>query len=199
MKKIIYVLCLFALSSCEKPQNKFIEKAELMPKITSTCSLNSLGKAECTFKNSGNVKGTSCEYVALLPKEGKKPIYIKLYKSVHQIIIASKNLLKVTNAELAPKKVDVASTILNDSFLLNATIMSLWSEKVIISSNEMCSGIVEAGDIRQVTNTIRFFDYTPAGFCDSYNGAGDWMEQCSFTTISRDDIFSMLKEELKKI
>lgn len=215
MKKLIIgSLCLLVLVACDKPEKKpekmpetkteqkMVQQPESKPKITSSCSLDGLGHVACTYKNTGNAKGSTCEYIALVPKEGKTPKFSRGFKKNLPAMLdyrkASKALLTYVEKELIAKKIDVVNTIVDDPELIANTMPSLWSEKMAISSDEICSGIVEAGDIRQVTALIRFVTgSSPTNMCISYEGES-WSDTCSFTTIPREGIVSMLNEELKK-
>lgn len=180
MKKIIAAsLCLFTLVACGKAE------------ITSQCSLNGRGYAECTFKNSGKVKGSSCVYFALSPKA--KGIHLFEYLSAVDATTTNANLVRALQGEI---RKSIAENEIDKS-LISIGIFENGIRSV--SGDEVCSGIVDAGDIRQVTATVNFVKgedlSTTCG--GQFAGQGkSWADYCGFTTISKEEMISILKAKL---
>lgn len=176
--------CIEDRGTKEQPR-KDSKKAE----ISSTCTLNGRGYTECTFKNSGSVKGSSCEYIALMPIDVYQSTYFTVLKDGkldEYLITAKKHFTDANNIRRVSSNDDLSNFV-----------TALASEKMMVSNNPICSGIVEAGDIRQVTGTTTYFvTYDqPFKICEHRGGAYEWTRICSFTTIPAETIIAMLNEK----
>lgn len=58
------------------------------------------------------------------------------------------------------------------------------------SSNEVCSGIVEAGDVREINGFAEFNGMSPSGFCRN------WPQDCVMTTIPSSALEATKKESI---
>lgn len=147
--------------------------------ISSTCSLNGRSVIECTFKNSGNKQGRSCEKVVLMPRKSGDSYVPKIFMALGSQNIKSKIALKkqLVRKILAKEGKNSIST-LEDADLASGI---LDSERMVLSDNEICSGIVESGDIRQVSTTVSFYKNSIYEICGEAGEA--WSVICSFTTI----------------
>lgn len=183
MKKFVVVgLCILTLVGCGKAEIASSAKA----KITSSCSLSGGGDAKCTFKNSGKVKGSACEYISLIRKAG---VNIPMFKHLGDQDIKDARQKAVN----ATKKEGLVNT---ENELPYAITLAISNEDRIFSDGEVCSGIIEAGDIRQVTPTLSFLGMRPSQLCE--NAVGGWTDGCDFTTISKDEVVSMINAKLKE-
>lgn len=174
MKNVFLVsLCISLLVGCGKAE------------ITSTCSLNGAGEAECTFKNSGKAKGSICEYIVLQqPSKEKAPgMFTVLDLMYEEGRTEIKKKLKSVKAD-APIPIEGIYLISN--------------KQRVFSNTEICSGIVEAGDIRQVKAFLAFMDMqnSPAKMCRDWTDR-PWSDVCSFKTVSINEIVSLINEQLK--
>jgi len=174
-------------AAAAEKEREAAKKAE----ISSSCSLNGRSVIECTFKNAGNKKGSSCEKVVLMPR--KNADYVpqlftllgspKVKSDLASLKIKLRGMLAAENRNTINPR-DVAFVgILN-------------SEKMVFADNEICSGIVEAGDIRQVSTTVSFFNQSVNKICAG--GSDAWSVICSFTTIPPEQVIAMMNEELNK-
>lgn len=180
-----------AAAVASEKEREAAKKAE----ISSSCSLSGRSVIECTFKNSGNKKGSSCEKVVLMPKKLDDSYVPQIFRLLGSdkwksdqasMKITLRGLLAAENRNTistAPRDLDLGAGILN-------------SEKMVFADNEICSGIVESGDIRQVSANVSFFGQSVNKIC---GGAGDvWSVICSFATVPPEKVAAMMNEELNK-
>jgi len=68
-----------------------------------------------------------------------------------------------------------------------------------LSQTEICSGIVEAGDIREVSGLVLFGSdgLSPADACHNPYGDRKWTDACSFTTVTVDKLDKFLKAKIE--
>ena len=68
-----------------------------------------------------------------------------------------------------------------------------------ISQTEVCSGIVEAGDVREVNGLAQFGSQglSPVDACFNPYGDRKWSEACGFTTVSVAEIDKLVKAKLE--
>lgn len=170
-----------------KKQN---EPVNSRAKITSKCTLSVGGLAECTFRNTGNAKGSLCEYVILTPKNSDyKPHNFRM--ATQKYVIEKIAILK---QELREK---IAIRSGNGKDILEKYTYVLNSENLTISDEPICSGLVEAGDIRQVTDTPFFMGNSLHNSCVNSWAAKSmrWHEDCNFSTVSEAEVILMLEKQ----
>lgn len=156
------------------------------PEITSECSLSGRGDVKCTFKNSGKSKGSSCEHIVLAPKKEGMIFFSSSQKLYEEAKKGTKKMGLV--------KIDSTNGIKAIfPFLIN-------NEKFIVSHQEICSGIVEPGDIRESNSQVEFLsNMSPFQVCDGKIATiigGTWADNCSFATISTEAVVAMINIEL---
>lgn len=68
-----------------------------------------------------------------------------------------------------------------------------------LSQTEICSGIVEAGDIREVSGLVLFGSdgLSPVDACHNPYGKQKWTDACSFTTVTVDKLDKLLKAKIE--
>lgn len=167
------------------------KNVNLIANITSTCTLSGAGLAKCTFSNSGNVKGSLCKYFVLVPTDNDDEK--QFYKPLMFVLIGERNRTEkvMQNIQELKQKIALGKTnrkeLLFSSFYLN-------NENMLISDDPICSGLVEAGDIRQVTATPFFMGQSLHNSCSLSRGDRiPWNESCNFTTIDEEKIITMLE------
>lgn len=179
-----------AAAAVAEKEREAAKKAE----ISSTCSLNGRSVIECTFKNSGNKKGSSCEKVVLMPRKSDDSYVPKIFMVLGSQNIKSKIALqKQLVREILAKEGKNNISTLEDAGLASGILNS---ERMVLSDNEICSGIVESGDIRQVSTTVSFYKKSVYEICGEAGEA--WSVICSFTTIPTEKVIAMINEELNK-
>lgn len=202
-------MCVITLAGCGKP------------KISSECTLNGRGDAACIFKNTGNAKGSICEFVKLIPLNDEVKYFYG--EGVPQSIADKNNLKEKFKSELDS---DLKNAKVEEPISPELIDLFLNSKDGIMSTTEICSGIVEAGDIRKSEATMRFRDnlspaeicvsarggpadaafedmcrqgsITDSNFCKKYLIGNSWTDRCGFTNISKEEVISSLKANLKK-
>lgn len=173
--KILFIvsLCIFSLVGCGKAE------------ITTGCTLNGQGDATCTFKNSGKAKGSTCQHIALLPKDG---VRVNFFLGVED----AKGLIEAFRQELKKSKpiFKVEGDLPDGAITIN-------SKNMIYSTRAVCSGIVEAGDVRQVAAFFKFFlDKSPAEICS--NSIGGWADGCEFIMVPKEEVISLVQAKLNE-
>lgn len=170
---LIISLCIFTLVGCGKAE------------ITSSCTLNGGGDVQCTFKNIGKAKGGTCEYMALVPKEGADASYFLLAEDT-RIIEALKQLKNALSTKSFKVEDQLPSEVLR----------FLDTKNKMYGDGEICSGIIDVGDIRQVTAFIQFHNRPPTKICA--NDTGGWTNGCGFITVQKVEIVSLLNAKLNE-
>lgn len=68
-----------------------------------------------------------------------------------------------------------------------------------LSQTEICSGIVEAGNIREVSGLVLFGSdgLSPVDACHNPYGEQKWTDACSFTTVTVDKLDKILKAKIE--
>lgn len=151
--------------------------------IASECSLAGNGDYKCNFKNKGSAEGSACEHLLLFKKTGASGGFLfegealkNTYEKLASVIPAAAKKNGMT-----PDQFVHASG--SPSF---AAIVFAGKGQGL--SNEICSGLVKGGDIREVNGTARFSPESrmPVDICISYNGS--WTDTCGFSSISPDEV-----------
>lgn len=186
IRRLLYIgmLCLFfSLTGCGKAE------------ITSECTLSGGGDYKCNFKNTGTAEGSSCIRLMLYKTPGAAGVFIPAEAAV---IAGSKEFVVTTLDAERARELEKIEGSLDDSaqkmgfsdfaamaFLVNGVALS----------KEICSGLVKAGDIRDVNGFTHFLiGKTPVNMCLSIP-RGSWGEVCSFSSISSDAV----KSDVEKI
>ena len=182
--KAAYVCLIFlALTACGKTEMD-AGKAE----ITSDCSMNGGGDVACVFKNTGSAKGSTCQYIALTPKKDDVVLFSQ-----------DESRLKILNAMKEAVKKSGISEVKGDQTIPPMLMFLLLNKNIAVSDQEVCSGIVEAGDIRESKTSVAFMQLQPHEGCVSLQEMHDWGANCGLTTIPREQVAESINEAIKAL
>lgn len=193
--------------TCEKIKDKATrasciedraEQKKIKAEISPSCTLNGRGDAECTFRNTGNVKGSYCGYLVLMPQSGRHPLAFIAKAHKEETLAVYNSTKTLAKLELAQEGKDAFH--LHDQVGRYAVLFE--NEEMLLGHTEICSGLVEVGDIRKATASVRFFieDYDlPSQVCGSSNrDVGKWSDLCSFVIVPSEQVISKMNAELRQ-
>lgn len=189
--------------------------------ITTECTLKGNGDYQCNFHNKGKKKESTCVLMIL----GKNPgvlgqtmfvgsvmgrlSYQMLAKLGDEAALTAREIKdnKEFTDFLSEQKKLAASSGKNLDAYIKANMQSL-SDQILSGeqkglSSEICSGIVEANDLRERHGSVRFSggaadNLTPIEACKTDDESTmPWQEICSFTTVKPIELHNYVKNKIK--
>lgn len=189
--------------------------------ITSECTLKGNGDYQCNFDNKGNKKDRTCVRMML----GIKPGVVGqtmfgssvMRRSLYQLLVESRDVSALAdqiikdNEEftefLSEQKKLAASSGKNLDAYVKANMPSL-SDQILSGeqkglSGEICTGIIEANDLRERHGSVRFSggtadNLTPIEACKTDDkNTKPWQDVCNFTTVSPIELHNYVKNKIK--
>lgn len=199
--------------------------------ISADCSLSGSGDYQCKFNNTGNAEGSSCVYLTLgatqeYPgaswfsdaghtvsfnfgvmaftleelKNGRTPNIANYHSDANPSRIFSKQQL----IEYGKGQFQESKLSLDDYVIKNYDSLSLLAVKISDKglSNKICSGLVRAGDIKDVNGFASFSstlakNLPPQKACDTLEGFKhiqySWTDVCEFSIILENDLNNIVK------
>lgn len=159
------------------------------PEITSKCDVKGSGEFLCTYTNKGTAKGSVCGHLAIADDAFNHPILLRYQKAAN--LVTERFGYKFNDSDMAVGRnaygagkdlaTYVAENPRKDAPYMQVAMTPEYAEadkkiKAILaklpqfnasqlSDHEICSGIVEAGDIKQVTGTVSFKGKRPIQIC----------------------------------
>lgn len=151
------------------------------------CAMNGEGMVTCRFMNTGRTKGSRCRYAYL--KTQKIGKLNNKYKDAEL-----ENILSGTREILLKNKYRVTGENLEYTYI--SAILN--SDDIIFSKNEICSGLIEAGDVKEITEMMKFGDdgLTPNDLCKTETT--NWNESCGWGMEYRETIVRKINEKIQK-
>lgn len=192
MLKLIFLFILIALNftGC----NMVSDSSKL--EISSKCTLNGVGDYKCTFSNKGKKEGSLCEHM-ILSRKNNDPTKSFILDS-EKLIANQAELVKIMQHEVDVIKKDFKNDDRDSKFkeIYHQLIVYTYGEKGLGISEEICSGLVKAGDIREVAGTVSFgmASWPPIKLCVSNDG---WTDVCSFSTVSAGEMKKEIDTKFK--
>jgi len=177
LKRTLCLALTLTVIGCGKPAK---------PDINSSYDVDNSGQVRVTFKNKGDAPGSVCERVMLTEKAGigdmreiVLPEWLKQAKRLKDEGQKSgKSLEQIVEA--------------NRETLIK--IFYFVQDGVMLSDREFCSGLVQAGDVREVNGTLTFAGGAQRGVT-AIGGVG----QRPFTSVPSTTIDFQLKEKLSNL
>jgi len=163
-------------------------------KITSDCTLAGSGDYKCHFQNKGTAEGSTCVNLVLVKNQNTNNLVGKLSELGAELGTAiSKASFRLEMSSRGEKK-----EAYDDLKYARLAFRS----RGLHLSNEICSGLVKANDIREINGTVFFseedvdWERRPVDIC---KGADSWTEICSFKTVSPEEIKKFVQETESEI
>jgi len=199
-------------------------------KITSDCDLSGGGDYTCTYKNTGSTEGSICEHMVFEsnpPFQGATKFSDAVIQTRFTINLGLCQLRQVIGQKCSPDSFELPDS---DKKIMESKRIKAWTAmKTVVSSSgknlsdyikqnrlgvaqiafgldgkgisqEICSGIVKAGDVRQQKGTVTFSSedqqqLAPSSACN--HGSVPWSDVCGFTTITVDNLDAFLKKNIE--
>lgn len=185
-KFLALIFITFIVSACNMVEEQ--PKAE----ITSKCTLNGSGDYKCVFTNRGKIEGSLCEYllIGLSKIDDHAPTNNIINPSIYEeLYIKTKQSIAKAKAEYEPKELNDFIKLINPLLIIVS-----YNRKSYAISDEFCSGLVRAGDVREINGTTLFnLKYKPIDICkDEFK---IWTDICYFTSISSGKVKIEIQEE----
>lgn len=183
-KHIIAGLLLLLTSACDRSPVKSVE---------ANCSLNGFGTAECTFKNPGSSTASVCGHIVLRSKNDGT-LLAKLHRGLTDDFADKLTVLLRSTPSDKLEELPVLVRGVCASFAYSKAS----SIPTVVSFQEVCSGLIEAGDVRNVSATLSFgyapgmSQSSPYDLCKQLSGDG-WPESCTFEFVSVDEVMAALR------
>lgn len=140
------------------------------PDISSDCNVEGNGDYHCTYNNKGTGDGGLCEYIVIrsypptdLKDDGDYSIAFSFAEETGKFGVLE-----------GKAREDFMNKI---STILSSIPAEYTYDNIGYSSKEVCSGIVKAGDVREMNGAVNFDGKSPSDFCRR------WPQNCRVSTI----------------
>lgn len=185
-KILLWLIATIGLAACDMARDT--SKAE----INSKCTLSGGGEYKCIFSNKGKKESSLCEHLLISKKK------VEAHNITFLPDISNENASDLENSISLAKDLlnKIKSTSTADDFkkfiedpdnkVSYILKRNIYTKKGYALSEELCSGLVKAGDIREVSGSTRFFGTVPMKIC--LKPDSDWTKACDFTSISAEEV-----------
>ena len=173
--------------------------------ITSSCAIQDSGEIHCTFKNAGSAKGNECVHAVLTKKPeliAKEQAEKGRHNESWQVILsmvaeqakgARASLIKSVKDEAKSGNASLDAVIEERRTEL---ISLAASDTTYVSTEKICSGLVEAGGTRDAKGMATFTGKSPRALC-ALSPDGAWSDGCTLSTTFVADLDKSIKKVIK--
>ena len=173
--------------------------------IASSCVLQDSGEIRCTFKNAGSAKGSECAHVVLTKKpellakeQAEKSRHNESWQVVLSMVAeqakgARASLIKSANDEAKNRNASL-DTVVEERRTELVPLAA--TDNTYISTEKICSGLVEAGGTRDAKGIASFTGKPPRALC-ALSPEGSWADGCSLSTISIAELDKAIKKAIE--
>lgn len=173
--------------------------------ITPSCALQDSGEIRCTFKNAGSNKGNECYHVVLekkpelLAKElAEKGRHNENWQKILDMVAeqakgARAKLIKSVKDEAKNRNASL-DTVIEER---HTELVSLAAtDNTYVSTEKICSGLVEAGGTRDAKGMATFNSKSPRALCTLPSG-DTWAGGCTLNTISTTELDKNIRKAIE--
>lgn len=173
--------------------------------ITPSCALQNNGEIRCTFKNAGSAKGSDCAHVVLTKKpellakeQDEKSRRNEYWQKILDMVTqqakgARANLIKSITDEAKSRNVSL-DTVIEERRMELVSLAA--SDSTYISTEKICSGLVEAGGTRDAKGMATFTGKSPRALC-AVSPEGAWSDGCTLSTVSVAELDKNIKKAIE--
>ncbi len=173
--------------------------------ITSSCALQDSGELSCAFKNSGSAKGSECAHIVL----AKKPeLLVKEQAEKNRHNESWQKILDMVAEQAKGVRVNLIKSVKDESKSRNVNLDTVIEERrtelvslaatdtAYVSTEKICSGLVEAGGTRDAKGIVTFSGKPPRALC-ALAPESSWADGCSLSAISIAELDKTIRKAIE--